>query len=391
MQLREIKVSNFKSLVDFKLSLHGFNCLIGLNGSGKSTVLQFLDFLAQQVKGNLDKWLEERDWKASEINCQLGIPEKYKDGTMKISRKKVIEFSATFSLHDGTQLTWQASFNPNDLKCTFEKISMGDGERLLIVKGLTYAVLGGTYQPIRFNYQGSILSQLLDKELSGELQKLKDFLLGFRSLELLAPQSLRQKTKSSEGGLGLGGQRLSAFIHEMSSEKKKKLSDKLKGAYPKLKSIDTKALRSGGKELNIAENFAGQKLPTEARHMNDGMLRVMAILAQLMTEHSFMAFDEVENGINPELIEYLIDTLVTAEQQVLVTTHSPMILNFMEDEVAMNSVQYLYKTREGYTCSIPFFSIPSLKEKLTVMGPGEVFIDTDLGQLGNEIASLKQE
>ncbi len=177
----------------------------------------------------------------------------------------------------------------------------------------------------------------------------------------------------------------------MSPKQKNKLEALLIKAYPKLKSVNTKALRSGWKELNIAEIFSGYKLSTEAQHINDGMLRIMAILAQLMTEHSFMAFDEVENGINPELIEYLIDTLVAAEQQVLVTTHSPMILNFMEDEVAVKSVQYLYKTKEGYTRSIPFFSIPSLMEKLTVMGPGEAFIDTDLTALGDEIASLKQE
>ncbi len=53
MRITHLRVDNFKSLVDFNLPLAKFNCLVGLNGSGKSTVLQFFDFLSQQVKGDL--------------------------------------------------------------------------------------------------------------------------------------------------------------------------------------------------------------------------------------------------------------------------------------------------------------------------------------------------
>ena len=47
--IRKFEIDNFKSLVDFSLpmppnALGRFVCLIGLNGAGKSTVLQALDF-----------------------------------------------------------------------------------------------------------------------------------------------------------------------------------------------------------------------------------------------------------------------------------------------------------------------------------------------------------
>ncbi|OAD21575.1 hypothetical protein THIOM_002652, partial [Candidatus Thiomargarita nelsonii] len=42
--IREFHINNFKSLVNFKFQLDKFTCLIGLNGSGKSTILQALDF-----------------------------------------------------------------------------------------------------------------------------------------------------------------------------------------------------------------------------------------------------------------------------------------------------------------------------------------------------------
>ena len=45
-------IENFKSLADFDLpprgqKLAGFTCLIGMNGSGKTSLLQAFDFTAQ--------------------------------------------------------------------------------------------------------------------------------------------------------------------------------------------------------------------------------------------------------------------------------------------------------------------------------------------------------
>ena len=146
----------------------------------------------------------------------------------------------------------------------------------------------------------------------------------------------------------------------------------------------------------ISERYKGGEtgfppaMVTEARHINDGMLRLIAILAELQSDHRFLLFDEIENGINPELVEFVLNELVTTPKQVMVTTHSPMILNYLDDDVAQKGVLYLYKTRKGYTQSIPFFSIPSLAEKLTVMGPGEAFVDTDLIALSEEIDAITE-
>ena len=70
-------------------------------------------------------------------------------------------------------------------------------------------------------------------------------------------------------------------------------------------------------------------MKTRARHLNDGMLRMIAILSQtqLLTANSKPArcilFDEIENGINPELVRKLIEILLKSPNQIIVTTHSP--------------------------------------------------------------------
>ena len=60
--IEKLFIGNFKSLVHATLFLGKFNCLVGMNGAGKSTILQALDLLAQLMHGNVDQWLKARGW-----------------------------------------------------------------------------------------------------------------------------------------------------------------------------------------------------------------------------------------------------------------------------------------------------------------------------------------
>jgi predicted ATPase len=385
MRIKKVYAKNFKSLVGFELELAKFTCLIGLNGSGKSTVLQFIDFLAQQVRGNLKGWLEDRHWKPRELSSRL-------------TAKKNITFTVSLGSGSGKGgLVWSGIFNPTQLHCTREKVESRDAllevedGHLRIVDRAGKESNGKALvdEEISFSYEGSVLSQLRPRTLPESLVRFKEDIASIKSLDLLAPQYLRQRTRESDGSIGLGGQLLSSFLHELGTEGRNRLRKRLRKVYPHLEVLQTRPLRSGWKQLEIREGYSGKHLVTEARHVNDGMLRLMAILAELQNDKQrFHLFDEIENGINPELVEFVIDALTSASQQIMVTTHSPMILNYLDDETARAGVIYLYKTEEGYTRAIPFFGIPSIAKKLTVMGPGEAFVDTNLTQLADEIAAM---
>lgn len=392
--IKKIRIDNFKSLVNFELPLAHFTCLVGLNGAGKSTVLQAMDFLSQLMTGDIDDWLKNRQWDSADINS-------------KLTSKSNIEFEVIVNDAAFGEIVWKGSINRKTLNCTKERVEIGgiiylrvDDAYCSIARLHSVSKLSGNQAeldvtttperfPIVFEYQGSILSQLKEAQITPVLKALKESIAGISSLDLLSPELLRRRTKSSGGKLGLGGEKLSAFIHESGKSGKEKLMRELTKVYTQLEEIDTKSLRSGWKQLEISERYTGRKLRTTARHMNDGMLRLMAILAQLEAGNEFLLFDEIENGINPELIEYLVDHLVKAKHQILVTTHSPMILNFLEDRTAKDGVIYLYKTDKGFTKSIRLFQIPSMAKKLEFMGPGEAFIDTDLTNLFQEISTSK--
>lgn len=395
MRIKSIEANNFKSLVDFSIELAQFNCMIGLNGSGKSTVLQFIDFVSQLVRGDMKGWLNERKWKSSDLKS-------------KLTNTKNIFLSVSFIDNEDRQAGyWQANYNPSMNRCTREKFVLFESI-LEVIKGEIH-IRHSTQNShdgkdrrsqITFDYEGSILSALKEDLLPRPILESKKLMEEVKSLELLSPEYLRQRTRESSGSLGLGGQKLTAFLYELGTSGRQELESRLKMVYPKLENLHIKSLRSGWKQLEITEKYQGQEsgilglfpqMNTEARHINDGMLRLIAILAEIQSAHRFLLFDEIENGINPELVEFVIEALTSTDKQVFVTTHSPMILNYLSDEVARSGVIYLYKTSEGSTKAIQFFSIPSIAEKLTVMGPGEVFVDTNLTDLTEEIQDLDAE
>ncbi|CAM2950019.1 AAA family ATPase [Vibrio rarus] len=378
--IQSVSIDNFKSLVDFNIELSNFNVLVGLNGAGKSTVLQGIDLLSQMMQGEIDQWLTQRQWESSDLNS-------------KLSSKKNIAFTVKFALNPEQTLTWTGSFNLTSLHCTTETVKLGVDTLLQVQKGtVKYLSNKGksSQSDIMFTYQGSILSALKEHNLDDSLLSFKQSLLNVRSLDLLSPEQLRAKSISANGKLGLGGERLSAFLHEIKADEKNKISSELKKVYSQLASFKTKALSNGEKQLDVTEKFGEKDITTSARHLNDGMLRLLAVLSQIGLKDDFLLFDEIENGINPELIEFLIDHLVNAKQQVMLTTHSPLVLNFIEDDVAKQSVTYLYKTSEGKTKAIKLFDIPSIAEKLSFMGPGEAFIDTDMLSIWKEIVQISE-
>ena len=97
-------------------------------------------------------------------------------------------------------------------------------------------------------------------------------------------------------------------------------------------------------------------------------------------------FDEIENGINQELIEKLLVQLQNFNgKQVMVTTHSALVLNYLEDTVAKDSVVLLYKDTKGFTKAVKFFEIPEIAKQMDFMAPGQIMSQTNLIELSEKL------
>jgi predicted ATP-dependent endonuclease of OLD family len=372
-------ISNFKSLVDFDLSLPKFAVLIGMNGAGKTTVLQAFDLLSQMMVGNMGDWLEARSWSAHDLNSKLIAASNIKLGVRLRGTRHAI--------------MWGANFNRKELACLNELAKVpvdNEWETVFRLHNRHYRLDDRPNQPVAFSYTGSLLSQLRDGELSAPLKELRDALRRIRSLELLAPHRMRQRSRGEADDVGMGGERLSAYIATIKGEEKAALIALLRDFYPNVVDIKASPTKGGWKRLSMTENFNGKLIESEARHINDGLLRILAMLAQTMAEQSTLLFDEVENGVNPEIVEKLVKLLVNAKQQIIVTTHSPMILNYLSDDVAREAVFFVYKTPDGHTRARRFFDLPGVGRKLDVMGAGEAFVDTDLVTLTEKCVALDE-
>jgi predicted ATPase len=404
--ITRLHIENFKSLVDFDLpespiKLGKFVCLVGMNGSGKTTVLQALDFVAQLMQGKVREWLERREWAASDLASRIPKRPEWRDVTFKGKEHRilrlwrqsaVIPFEVEFDL-DGVLIVWSGRFNRTIQRCTSEQMTTsGVSEPLLSHQDhvLKYRGLDGVEvarYTADFIYEGSILSAFNVQNQS--VMQIRSFLEGLKSLELLTPRDMRRRSRKGED-IGYGGEKLSAFLDSLSAEAREALLESLKKFYPSLRGLVISTVRGGWKKLTTRE-VQGTPFSISATHMNDGMLRVIAILAQAHSTHPVLLFDEIENGINPELVEKLVDFLVGMKKQVIVTTHSPMILNYLEDKIAKESVYLLYRDSAGWTRSVRFFDIPEVGMKLEALGPGEVFVDTNLTKLTKRLSKRKPE
>jgi predicted ATPase len=397
-------IDNFKSLVDFRLppaphQMGSFTCLVGLNGAGKSTVLQAFDFVGHLANGQVATWLKQREWKASDLTSRF------------LKLKKLIQFELDIEVPGEGRIVWAGSFNTTEMRCTAETVTVDGVEQALHIKDGQLLVAGtdskdSVQYPLRsMKYEGSTLSFIDVRDVHSALGVLKHAAANLRSLDLLSPHSMRRRAKDG-ADIGYGGERLSAFIHGLPVKEKASLTKALKQFYPQVTELATTALRAGWKDLRVVERYdSAQLIPTrlesDARQVNDGLLRVLAVLSQVSmvepTDHSNPAsglgqscvlFDEIENGINPELMQKLVQVLLAAKRQVIVTTHSPLVLNYLPDAVAREAVLLLFRNRAGHTKAVRLFDLPSTQKKLALLGPGEVFVDTDLGSLPAEAMTL---
>jgi predicted ATPase len=368
--IKEFYIDNFKSLVNFKLKLEKFTCLIGLNGSGKSTILQAIDFTSQLVKGHIEDWLKTREWAN-------------KDLLFYFKSDNNINFAIKLQL-ENFSYSWRSEFNANTLTCLNEEIiNETSGEILFKVANRSYQIGNNPQKAIEFKYQGSLLSVLQDEVLTTELINIRDFIISVKSTDLLSPQMMRKRAKQADNDLGLGGEKLSAFLHDLSADKKSELNKLIKNKFiPTFESVETSTIQAGWKKLSVIEQVDSEpQICTEAKHVSDGLLRLLAILSQMMTNHKILLFDEIEDGINPEIVEQLVDVLISTPQQIIITTHSPILLNYIEDEQAKQSVIFTYKNQKGITQQCQLFSIESLGEMLDSLAAGEAMVDLNLSKL----------
>lgn len=382
MMIKRISVSAFKSLVDFELNLDSkFNCIIGLNGAGKSSVLQLFSYVSALIEGKIDRWLSERGWEEKDVASHF------------FPTRETFDLVLDIELSD-KQLRWEATYNWKRGLCTSETLTdLANGHQLLRLYQGRLKTKRDTIPDLIFKYSGSILSALDDSALPQEAVLFRNFMTNIDSHDLLSPKVMRSGRFASEGKIGSAGEYLISYIHKLDKNSQDILLKNLYGYFPQVVKIETKTELDGTLSLLLTERFYNEDgshtdVVTNAKHINDGMLRILIILASQRSSSRFQQFDEVENGVNSEITEKLVEAFINSPQQVLITTHSPMVLNYIEDDLAKSSITLVYKNKQGHTKATKLFALPSLTKKLNSLAPGDAMLDVYLKDAADEAELL---
>lgn len=373
--IQNFSIKNFKSLfIEKPITLtEKLNVFIGVNGAGKSTFLQAIDFVTHLVLPmGYREWMEGRQWQAADLTCKLK-----KQGEK--AGNNHIEYDIAF---DTNKLRYNGIFSVQKERCIEESISTENGGKEYSCKvsaqSLSIPYLNYTVPADFLQHQGSVFGLISPPEMS----VIHDIFGACRSLELLNPRQMRSRVRAmSTRGVGIGGEQLSLFLHTLPKKDQDAIVDVMKRFYPTFQVFKIVKLRGGAKRLEINESFSdGSTLISEAQHVCDGVLRVLAIVAETFAcKGGTVLIDEIDDGINPELMEKLIEYLKTeAPCQTLVTTHNPFILSCLSDKEAEDTVFLTYKKANGRSSVVPFFSQPEPKKLLKGLYPGEVMLQVNL-------------
>ena len=380
--IKRISVNAFKSLVNFELNLDSkFNCIIGLNGAGKSSVLQLFSYVSALLEGKIERWLSERGWEEKDVASHF------------FPTRGTFDLVLDIELSD-KQLRWEATYNWKRGLCTSETLTdLANGHQLLRLYQGRLKTKRQIFPELIFKYSGSILSALDDSVLPQEAVIFRNFMTNVDSHDLLSPKVMRSGRFASAGKIGSAGEYLISYIHNLEKSARDTLRTNLYGYFPQVVNIDTKTELDGTLSLLLTERFYNEDgshvdVVTNAKHINDGMLRILIILASQRSSSRFQQFDEVENGVNSEITEKLVEAFINSPQQVLITTHSPMVLNYIEDDLAKSSIILVYQNKQGHTKATKLFALPSLTKKLNSLAPGDAMLDVYLKDAADEAELL---
>jgi predicted ATPase len=401
--IKRFTIKNFKVISSLSLEFTPLTVLIGENSCGKSTVLQALDFLSSITFRDIDEYLKDRDWDFDEIKSQLAKAE------------DAVCFAAEFDIED-IKLFWEISINNVAGKWMIEEsIVNAESKECYLSFGKQRRDI--PYDFSQLNVKSSAL-KMLDIERSNSkdvkydpvLIKLKALLTSSSSFELLSPDRMRSRgSRGKVNDIGMGGEKLAAYIYGMPVTRRSELNRIVSEFIGyEVKITTTTKGQPGWVEMFLEETWNQGAVRVKKRYISDGLLRIIAFAAILVNQDGrkpgqlsllsedrnlkgFILLDEIEDGINPSLSEKLIKHFTKAatasKRQVVVTSHSPVMVNFVDQ----NSIQFMWRDQDGMIHVKPLFQTEQMQETLEFLHPGEVWLNYSKANIIAKLSAVPEE
>ena len=350
MLIRRLKISGMLSFgpKGIDLPMEPLNVLIGPNGSGKSNFIEALALLQAAPKdlsapvrrmGGISEWLWNGEG-ASQI-AEVEAVVSYPGGGMPLRH----------TLNMGQR---GERFELRYENIENERPNVGETQPefyYLFIQGSPSISdfaddLGG---PRRMRSLGSgtvvhdasILSQREDPDRYPELGWLQDQYRQvrlYRNWEFGPDAGLRRSPRADEPSTFLTerGENLPLVLSKLRGDRRQQFVKSLQQLYDGIEDFQVE-VGGGRAELFVVEKGAGARYIPASR-VSDGTLRYMALAAILLDPEPppLVVIEEPELGLHPDVILGIGEMLIQASErtQLVVTTHSRVLINALEDYVS---------------------------------------------------------
>lgn len=322
--LSKLRVQHYKSLFDIEVDLEPLTVFIGPNGSGKSNICETLsvlsDFLQRLVtsKNALDV-LSFFTESLTNVNKNHQIIEsKFWQG-----KRDYLYFEASAI----------SKINSEDIVSDIS-VRLDYSERVITINSnkTNENPQSAKYQFASQIREFLVAHQYSDSQLGNALQKV--------SVYDFAPISLSNNIPSTRGMDKTGQGIVDALADILLSNRKNfdELEERLTRLVPNIQRISLHRRDDRTFLMELIDRYSEHHIP--ASDISDGTLRILAFLTALYQENtpSIICFEEIENGVHPWLLHKMMELLkivstegITGKPvQVLITTHSPVLLNYVE-------------------------------------------------------------
>ncbi len=362
--LKQIRVKGFKAIRDSEnVSLRPLILLIGRNGSGKSSLVEALQVLQSAIDVGLQQSLLDRYRTFDDVlNRRISNERISLSLVLQVDRQEV-----RYELEFGNRGVLRESCRQGRTVSQRETIETVPGYVRSIAKG----------PPIRDRDRLALAhvrktgatgaEQLLNFLRSAVFLRLSPEVLS-RSESLTRPARLPVLDESGAGVV--------ALLRSLKADQRARAAKKLAQVIPGVESVAVMQDASRGyyatKERMIARGGT-RSFDVPAWMLSEGTRRLTALYALLerRPRPSLIVVEEIENGLDPWTLKDVFRELRTAADegmQVIVTTHSPFLL----DHVDLDDI--LHARREaGETTYQPIANYEPVMRYRGVVMPGAMY------------------
>lgn len=350
-RIESLVVKNYRALADMEIKLTPLTALLGPNGSGKSTVFDVFNFLSECFQFGLrHAW--DRRGRAKELKTRgqsgpIIFELKYREQKSDpiITYHLAIDEGAKGPEVVEEWLQWRRSNSGKPFR--FLDFRRGQGQAISGENPDQQETRKATQLRAPDLIAVNTLGQLAEHPRVAALREfITDWYVSYLSIE----RTREQPEAGPQERLSKNGDNLPnvvEYLKEQHPERLEEIFQVLRQRIPRLERVDAESMPDGRLLLQLKD--APFEQPVLAKFASDGTLKMMCYLVVLYDPEPprFIGIEEPENFLHPRLLVELAEECRSASErsQVLVTTHSPFLVNGLRPE----EVHVLYRDEKGFT------------------------------------------